>query len=300
MTTKKPAKKYEKAYIDYRTGEFTYEDIAKKYKVSKTTINTWRSRYWSKWDKTSQEQNPKTAISHGNSQHINDIIDMTRPENTLQPIVDKQVAETAPAKIFAEYSRDNLPKLTDKQQRFVEEYIIDLDKKNAAIRAGYSVKNADCIGANTYQKPEVYAHIQVALAERRKRSGMNADLALRELGRIARSNPGNVLDESGGIREDASEDDLASIKSVKVKRIPCKGGGVTTEKEIQFHDKTKALELYMRAEGMFVDKSLVVTANAGDLSQLPTDALEAELKKQLGLSQTINVTPSHTDTEDEE
>ena len=51
---------------------------------------------------------------------------------------------------------------------------------------------------------------------------------------------------------------------------------------------------------MFVDKSLVVTANAGDLSQLPTDALEAELKKQLGLSQTINVTPSHTDTEDKE
>ena len=75
---------------------------------------------------------------------------------------------------------------------------------------------------------------------------------------------------------------------------------MTTEKEIQFHDKTKALELYMRAEGMFVDKSLVVTANAGDLSQLPTDALEAELKKQLGLSQTINVTPSHADTKDDE
>ena len=87
---------------------------------------------------------------------------------------------------------------------------------------------------------------------------------------------------------------------MKIKTTHNKDGSISTEREIKFCDKNKALEMLARHQGMFVDKSLVVTANAGDLSQLPTDALEAELKKQLGLSQTINVTPSHVDTENDE
>ena len=299
MTTKKPAKKYEKAYIDYRTGEFTYEDIAKKYKVSKTTINTWRSRYWSKWDKDSQKQNPKAELSHGNSHSP---VKMVTPSvlNDTKAIALKQVADTAPARICKEYCKDNLPTLTDKQQRFVEEYLIDLDKKNAAIRAGYGITHADNTGCNVYQHPAVNAHIQVAIAERRKRTGVNVDTTIREMARIAYANPAKVVADDGSILEDASEDDLRAIAGVKIKTTHNKDGSVSTEREIKFCDKNKALEMLARHQGMFVDKSLVVTANAGDLSQLPTDALEAELKKQLGLSQTINVTPSHTDTEDDE
>lgn len=44
-------------------------------------------------------------------------------------------------------------KLTEKQQRFVDEYLIDLNATQAAIRAGYSVKTADAIGCENLTKP---------------------------------------------------------------------------------------------------------------------------------------------------
>lgn len=43
-------------------------------------------------------------------------------------------------------------KLTEKQQRFVDEYLIDLNATQAAIRAGYSVKTADAIGCENLTK----------------------------------------------------------------------------------------------------------------------------------------------------
>ena len=51
-------------------------------------------------------------------------------------------------------------RLTDKQQRFVAEYLIDLNATQAAIRAGYSAKNADKIGSQLLGKTRVAEAIQ--------------------------------------------------------------------------------------------------------------------------------------------
>lgn len=144
--------------------------------------------------------------------------------------------------------------LTAKQKRFVEEYLIDLNATQAAIRAGYSAKSASEIGNENLRKPQIRAHIDEALAERSKRTGINADRVLQELARIAFVKATDVIDtDDATIKQYASDDDLAVIQSVKVKVIPTKeGDGV--EREIRLNDKLKALELLGKHLGMFKDK----------------------------------------------
>lgn len=144
--------------------------------------------------------------------------------------------------------------LTAKQKRFVEEYLIDLNATQAAIRAGYSPNTAYSIGNENLNKPEIRARIDKAMAERSKRTGINADRVLQELARIAFVKATDVIDaDNATIREDASDDDLAVIQSVKVKTIPTQNGdGI--EREIRLTDKMKALELIGKHLGMFKDK----------------------------------------------
>lgn len=55
--------------------------------------------------------------------------------------------------------------LTDKQRRFCEEYLVDLNATQAAIRAGYSEDSAGHIGWENQRKPEIQAEIARLLAE---------------------------------------------------------------------------------------------------------------------------------------
>ncbi len=71
--------------------------------------------------------------------------------------------------------------LTDKQQRFVAEYLIDLNATQAAIRAGYSEKTAGSVGAENLKKPEIAAAIQVAMNQRTERTQVDADYVLRTI-----------------------------------------------------------------------------------------------------------------------
>ena len=148
-------------------------------------------------------------------------------------------------------------KLTDKQQRFVEEYLIDLNATQAAIRAGYKAtsKNSfEVIGYQLLQKSSVSEHIQLAIAERSRRTGINQDRVIQELARIAFVNPQNVINsEDASVRADASEDDLACIQSVKVKTMDGEKGS-STEREVRLADKMRALELLGKHLGMFKDK----------------------------------------------
>lgn len=72
-------------------------------------------------------------------------------------------------------------KLTPKQQRFVEEYLVDLNATQAAIRAGYSVRNADKIAFQLLGKTRVAEAIAAAKAERSARVAVSADYVLNNL-----------------------------------------------------------------------------------------------------------------------
>lgn len=145
--------------------------------------------------------------------------------------------------------------LTKKQQRFVEEYLIDLNATQAAIRAGYKESEyTDTNASKLLENTSIRAHIDKAMAERSKRTGVNADRVVMELAKIAFVNAADVIDtENATLKEDATPEDTAAIQSVKVKTIPTKDGeGV--EREIKMADKIKALELLGKHMGMFKDR----------------------------------------------
>jgi phage terminase small subunit len=71
--------------------------------------------------------------------------------------------------------------LTDKQQRFVAEYLIDLNATQAAIRAGYSSGTAKEIGYENLTKPHIAQAIQAAVNQRTERTQVDADYVLRTI-----------------------------------------------------------------------------------------------------------------------
>lgn len=76
-------------------------------------------------------------------------------------------------------------KLTAKQERFVSEYLLDLNATQAAIRAGYSEKTANRIGPQLLVKTCISEEIQKAMKRREQRTEITADLVLKELAAIA-------------------------------------------------------------------------------------------------------------------
>jgi phage terminase small subunit len=69
--------------------------------------------------------------------------------------------------------------LTDKQRRFVDEYLVDLNATQAAIRAGYSERTANEQGNRLLAKVSVAAAIQDAMKRREKRTQITADMVLK-------------------------------------------------------------------------------------------------------------------------
>lgn len=147
-----------------------------------------------------------------------------------------------------------MAKLTKKQQAFVDEYLIDLNATQAAIRAGYSTDTAKEIGCENLTKPNIKNSIDKALAERSKRTGINQDRVIQELAKIAFLNPSDVINmQNASVLTDADKDDLSCISSVKIKRSSSDVGD-SVEREVKVYDKLKALDLLGRHLGMFNDK----------------------------------------------
>ena len=141
--------------------------------------------------------------------------------------------------------------MTKKQKRFIEEYLIDLNATQAAIRAGYSPDTANEQGSRLLANVSISSQVSKAMAERSKRTGVNADRVVMELAKIAFVNADDVIDaETATVKPNAARDDTAAIQSVKVKTF----GEDGLEREIKMADKLKALELLGKHLGMFKDK----------------------------------------------
>ena len=146
-----------------------------------------------------------------------------------------------------------MAKLTEKQQRFVDEYLIDLNATQAAIRAGYSVKTADVQGSRMLGNVKVQQAIAEAMAERSKRTGVNQDRVVLELAKIAFVKMTDIVDCKGRIKDTATDDDLSCIESIKYKESDNEFGG-SVEREVKISPKLKALELLGKHLGMWNDK----------------------------------------------
>lgn len=112
-------------------------------------------------------------------------------------------------------------KLTAKQQVFVEEYLVDLNATQAAIRAGYSKKTAKDIGCQNLAKVYIQDAIQLAMDKRSKRTEITADNVLREIAKLGFSNMLDyiAIQDNGLARVDLStitKDQAAAITELTI------------------------------------------------------------------------------------
>lgn len=153
-------------------------------------------------------------------------------------------------------------KLTPKQRRFVQEYLIDLNATAAARRSGYSEKTADRIGPELLGKPCVLAEIQAAIELRERRTAITQDRVLAELAAVAFANGTDFAQIQGnGHVLFTPTDQLTAEKKRAVASI--KEGQFGTE--VKTYDKIKALELLGKHLGMFGDRAGAATQEVNNL-----------------------------------
>ncbi len=149
--------------------------------------------------------------------------------------------------------------LTKKQQAFVQEYLIDLNGTQAALRAGYSKDSAPVVGCENLKKPNIQQAIQEEMEKRQERTRVTQDKVVQELAKIAFSNmrsfvkwgPDKVWGSSEVTLIDSDQltaEDAACVSEIS--QSPNQYGNVV---KFKLHDKKAALELLGRHLGMFSD-----------------------------------------------
>lgn len=171
--------------------------------------------------------------------------------------------------------------LTDKQARFVEEYLIDLNATQAAIRAGYSEDTARQMGAENLSKPVIADAIAEAQKARSERTQVTADQVLDHLARIGLSDIRRIFTPDGQLKQPGQMDEAtaACISSIEVVTRNVGGGEVEHVHKVRLWDKLSALDKIGKHLGMFVDRSEVKVQ--GDLSHLSDQELERQLEQQV-------------------
>ncbi|WP_312831966.1 terminase small subunit [Pseudomonas lactis] len=181
--------------------------------------------------------------------------------------------------------------LTAKQQRFVDEYLIDLNATQAAIRAGYSEKTARSISNENMTKPDIQAAIEKGMQARSGRVEITQDMVLRELAKIGFSDIRKVVRwGETQVRMADGEDDgpedmvpyhgLALIDSTEIDDNTAGAiAEVSQGKEglkVKLHDKKGALVDIGRHLGMFTAPGHA--ALDAELKRLELEKRRAELK----------------------
>jgi len=148
--------------------------------------------------------------------------------------------------------------LTPKQERFVAEYLKDLNATQAAIRAGYSEKTAKQQGSENLTKPDIAAAVEAGKARQLASADLTAARVLEELRRLALVDMRSFFDERGNlkpIQELTSEQGSALASFEVIKKNAAAGDGVVdTIHKFKVWDKTKALEGLAKHFGLLTEK----------------------------------------------
>ena len=143
---------------------------------------------------------------------------------------------------------------TVKKEKFVEEYLLDANATQAAVRAGYSKRTAYSQGQRLLKDVEVENRIAQARQARAERVGMTTDEVLKEIGIVAFSDVRRyVIDNQGHVQLAAGvpEGAMRAVSSIKKKIIPLATGGYAYETELRLWNKPAALKMAGEHLGMF-------------------------------------------------
>ena len=154
--------------------------------------------------------------------------------------------------------------LTDKQRRFAEEYVVDFNGKQAAIRAGYSPRSAKVTAARLLTNANLQSLIREKVEKHAERAEITTDRIFEEYGRLAFSDLRDVvswsrfgvaLKDSGALSEEAA----ATVREVTESVTDREDGGTTVRRTVKLHDKLGALRDLAKIMGMFPKDGAAVT-----------------------------------------
>lgn len=178
--------------------------------------------------------------------------------------------------------------LNPKQLRFIDEYLIDMNAAQAAIRAGYSKKAAKEQGYRLLTN----VHIAAALAAKRKElahsNGITRDRILKEIASYAFADVRKIFNPEGGMLDPRNiPDELApAIASIELTSFTPPGEDAMTEhvKKVKFWDKPKGIEQLLKHLGLDEDKpdqgAAIGAASAATLASI--EAFGKKLRERMG------------------
>lgn len=141
--------------------------------------------------------------------------------------------------------------LTEKQKRFIEEYIVDCNATQAAIRAGYSAKSAGYNADSLMKDPLVKELLAKRMAEKQDELIAKQDEVLRYLTSVMRRQEKEyVVVTVSEETEDYVADDSGALRKVRNK----KDTPVTVEIPSKLSDSNKAAELLGKRYSLFTDR----------------------------------------------
>lgn len=121
--------------------------------------------------------------------------------------------------------------MTERQKRFCDEYLIDLNATQAAIRAGYSEKTAYTIGQKLTKKDEIKSYIDAALARLQAENVADAQEVMRYLTSVMRGeSQSSVLSLCGNGAQEVIEKRPDEKERLKAAELLGKRYGLYTEK----------------------------------------------------------------------
>lgn len=164
-------------------------------------------------------------------------------------------------------------KLTPKMEKFIDEYLIDLNATQAAIRAGYSKKTAQQIGSENLSKPIIQEEIAKRKNSAAKKLEITRESVLKELAAIGFTNATDFITVSGRAVLIRDTDTVAPEKLSALASVKDGVNGI----EIKMHDKVRALELLGKHLGLFDGQTAADDTKENNLFEAINSASAEEL-----------------------
>ncbi|MEQ8195321.1 MAG: terminase small subunit [Rhodospirillales bacterium] len=186
-------------------------------------------------------------------------------------------------------------KLTDRQRRFVEEYLVDMNAVRAAIRAGYAETTARNNAYALFKNAAVREAVRAAMEARAARVQITQDRVIEELAALAFSDigafltllpGGDVALDWAGLPAGATRPIAEIVQDEYADRSP--GGGRGADKRrirrtrFKLHPKLPALEALAKHLGFFIDRKHVDVTGHLTLASEPLPATARWLEETLG------------------
>lgn len=175
-----------------------------------------------------------------------------------------------------------LGRMSAQEQQFVEEYLVDFNAKEAAIRAGYPARSAEKSAERLLRQPDIVAAVEKAVAARKEKIRVTADRIVEEYAHIAFANLRDFIDwgpEGIEMRPKAalSAADTAAIADIRPNGRGGNGG-------VKLYDKQAALNALARHLGLFDPKArngkADLTIDGKDAREVLRERLEKLMQKR--------------------